>query len=235
MPSGGGFLLSVVIPVFNEAETIGKVLDAVLSTPFEKEVVVVDDGSADGTADFLRAYGDPRVRILFHEENRGKGAALQTGFREAKGDVVLIQDADLEYDPRDYPRLLEPILENRADVVYGSRFAGHGSRRAGRLWHYAGNRFLTLLSNLLTHLELTDMETCYKIFRREALEGISIEENRFGFEPEITAKIAGKKHLRICEVPVSYRGRTYREGKKINWKDGFRALWCILKYNLFRR
>lgn len=234
MSSGEGFLLSVVIPVFNEAGTIGKVLDAVLSAPFEKEVLVVDDASADGTGDFLRAYGDPRVRALFHEANRGKGAALRTGFREVKGDVVLIQDADLEYDPRDYSRLLGPILENRADVVYGSRFADRGDRRTGRLWHYAGNRVLTLLSNLLTRLALTDMETCYKVFRKEALEGITIEENRFGFEPEITAKIAGKKHLRICEVPVSYRGRTYRDGKKIGWRDGFRALWCILKYNLFR-
>jgi len=227
-------LLTIIIPVFNEAQTIGKVLEAVLATPFRKEILVVDDGSTDGTRDILKNCGHPQVRMLFHERNRGKGAALQTGFAGAKGDVVIIQDADLEYDPREYPLLLQPILEERADVVYGSRFGGHGAHRVIYFWHYVGNRFLTLLSNMFTNINLTDMETCYKAFRREVLEGISIEEDRFGFEPEITAKIAGKKHLRIYEVPISYYGRTYEEGKKINWKDGFRAIWCILKYNIFR-
>jgi len=227
-------LISIVIPVYNEADTIGKVLEAVLAVPYEKELLVVDDGSVDGTRAFLKAYDHPQVRVLFHEKNRGKGAALQTGFGETKGDVVLIQDADLEYDPREYGLLLQPILEDRADVVYGSRFGGHGAHRVIYFWHYVGNRFLTLLSNMFTNINLTDMETCYKAFRREALEGIVIEENRFGFEPEITAKIAAKKHLRIYEVPISYYGRTYAEGKKINWKDGCRAIWCILKYNIFR-
>jgi len=227
-------LISIVIPVYNEADTIGKVLEAVLAVPYEKELLVVDDGSVDGTRAFLKAYDRALPRVLFHEKNRGKGAALQTGFGETKGDVVLIQDADLEYDPREYGLLLQPILEDRADVVYGSRFGGHGAHRVIYFWHYVGNRFLTLLSNMFTNINLTDMETCYKAFRREALEGIVIEENRFGFEPEITAKIAAKKHLRIYEVPISYYGRTYAEGKKINWKDGCRAIWCILKYNIFR-
>jgi len=229
-----GLLLTIVIPVYNEVETIGTVLEAVAAAPFRKEILVVDDGSTDGTRDILKDCGHPQVRVLFHEKNRGKGAALQTGLREATGEIVLIQDADLEYDPREYPLLLRPIFEDRADVVYGSRFGGHGAHRVIYFWHYLGNRFLTLLSNMFTNINLTDMETCYKVFRREALEGISIEEDRFGFEPEITAKIAGKKHLRIYEVPISYYGRTYEEGKKINWKDGMRALWCILKYNIFR-
>jgi glycosyltransferase involved in cell wall biosynthesis len=226
------FKVTIVIPVYNERDTILTVLDAVEATPVPKEIVVVDDGSTDGTRDVLSSLQRPDVKVVLHEKNRGKGAALQTGFSHATGDIVMIQDADLEYDPDEYPVLLKPILDGRADVVYGSRFAGHGAHRVLYFWHYVGNRFLTLLSNLFTNLNLTDMETCYKVFTREALKGVHIQENRFGFEPEITAKMARKK-LRIYEVPISYYGRTYDEGKKINWKDGFRAIWCILKYNLW--
>ncbi len=222
--------LTIVIPVYNERETIRSVIDAVEVTPFDKEIVVVDDGSSDGTREVLGSLGKPNVKVVLHERNRGKGAALQTGFSHATGDIILIQDADLEYDPEEYPVLLKPILDGKADVVYGSRFAGHGAHRVLYFWHYVGNRFLTLLSNFFTNLNLTDMETCYKVFTKEALAGIVIHENRFGFEPEITAKLARKK-LRMYEVPISYYGRTYEEGKKINYKDGFRALWCIVKYN----
>ena len=224
--------VTIVIPVFNERDTILTVLDAVKATPVPKEIVVVDDGSTDGTRDVLGSLQDSDVKVVLHEKNMGKGAALQTGFSHASGDIVMIQDADLEYDPEEYPVLLKPILDGKADVVYGSRFAGHGAHRVLYFWHYMGNRFLTFLSNLFTNLNLTDMETCYKVFTREALKGVHIQENRFGFEPEITAKMARKK-LRIYEVPISYYGRTYEEGKKINWKDGFRAIWCILKYNLW--
>ena len=224
--------VTIVIPVFNEKDTILTVIDAVKATPVPKEIVVVDDGSTDGTRDVLNSLQDPDVKIVLHEKNRGKGAALGTGLSHATGDIVMIQDADREYDPEEYPVLLKPILDGKADVVYGSRFAGHGAHRVLYFWHYVGNRFLTLLSNLFTNLNLTDMETCYKVFTREALKGVHIQENRFGFEPEITAKMARKK-LRIYEVPISYYGRTYEEGKKINWKDGFRALWCILKYNVW--
>jgi glycosyltransferase involved in cell wall biosynthesis len=223
-----------VIPVFNEEETIREMIDRVIYAPYRKEIIVVDDGSTDGTRGILEELKSPAVKVCVHERNFGKGRALQTGFSTATGDIIMVQDADLEYDPNEYPILLKPILSGKADVVYGSRFAGHGAHRVLYFWHYVGNRFLTLLSNVFTNLNLTDMETCYKAFSRLSLEGITITENRFGFEPEITAKIAQKK-LRIYEVPISYYGRTYEEGKKINWRDGFWALWCILKYNIFCR
>ena len=225
------FKLTIVIPVFNERETVHDIIEVVSATPYRKEIIVVDDGSTDGTRDILDAIQNDNVKVIMHDRNQGKGAALQTGFSHATGDIVIIQDADLEYDPADYPVLLNPILDGRADVVYGSRFAGHGAHRVLYFWHYVGNRFLTLLSNLFTNLNLTDMETCYKVFTKEALFGVVIKEQRFGFEPEITAKMA-KKKLRIYEVPISYYGRTYEQGKKIDWKDGVRALWCIIKYNL---
>ena len=224
--------LSIVIPVYNERETIQDILAAVSATPHRKEIIVVDDGSTDGTRDMLAAMKEENLKIVMHDKNLGKGAALQTGFSNATGEIIIIQDADLEYDPGEYPVLLKPILDGKADVVYGSRFAGHGAHRVLYFWHYVGNRFLTFLSNLFTNLNLTDMETCYKVFTREALAGIVIREKRFGFEPEITAKVA-KKKLRIYEVPISYYGRTYEQGKKINWQDGVRAIWCILKYNIF--
>lgn len=224
--------LSIVIPVYNERETIADIIAAVEATPFSKEIIVIDDGSSDGTRELLAAMQYANLKILLHDRNKGKGAALQTGFSKATGDIIIIQDADLEYDPEEYPVLLKPILDGKADVVYGSRFAGHGAHRVIYFWHSVGNRFLTLLSNLFTNLNLTDMETCYKVFTREALAGIQIKEKRFGFEPEITAKMARKK-LRIYEVPISYYGRTYEQGKKIDWRDGIRAIWCILKYNLW--
>ena len=227
------FLLSVVIPVYNEEKTIQEILERVLYAPFRKEIIVVDDGSQDNTRSILESIQHTGMKVCRHDRNRGKGRALQTGFNAATGDIVVIQDADLEYDPADYPVLLNPIISGKADVVYGSRFVGHGEHRVLYFWHSVGNRFLTLLSNIFTNINLTDMETCYKAFTREALAGIEIEESRFGFEPEITAKIARKK-MRIYEVPVSYYGRTYAEGKKINWRDGMWALWCILKYNLLR-
>jgi glycosyltransferase involved in cell wall biosynthesis len=227
--------ISIVIPCFNEAETLEALVDAVLASPVpDKEIVVVDDASTDGTDKVIRSAIEPRVaKVIRHEINRGKGAALRTGFAAATGDIVLVQDADLEYDPRDYERLLQPILEHRADVVYGSRFSGGESHRVLYFWHWVTNKMLTLLSNMLTDLNLTDMETCYKAFRREILEQIRIEEDRFGFEPEITAKVA-KLGCRIYEVGISYAGRTYAEGKKIGWRDGVRAVWCIFKYNLLR-
>jgi len=227
------FKLSIVMPVYNEEASVLEIIDAVLVTPYQKELLVIDDGSTDGTREKLLQISDPEVKIILHEKNIGKGGALQTGFRKATGDIILIQDADLEYDPSEYPVLLEPIITAKADVVYGSRFAGFGAHRVLYFWHYAGNRFLTLLSNIFTDLNLTDMETCYKVFSKTVLQDIEIKEKRFGFEPEITAKIAKKKNLRIYEVPISYYGRTYEDGKKINWKDGVWALWCILKYNLF--
>jgi glycosyltransferase involved in cell wall biosynthesis len=226
--------LTVVIPVYNERETILRVIAAVQGVALEKEIIIVDDGSSDGTRELLATVADPAVRVILHDRNQGKGAALRTGFAAASGDVVIIQDADLEYDPQDYPRLLRPILEGKADVVYGSRFVGGEQHRALFFWHMLGNKLLTLLSNMMTDLNLTDMETCYKVFRREVLQRITIEENRFGFEPEITAKIA-KMGVRIYEVGISYAGRTYRDGKKIGWKDGFSALRCIFKYTLLRR
>lgn len=228
------FLLSVIIPVYNEKRTIQDSIDFVINAPFHKEIIVVDDGSNDGTADILSKMQHSSLRLFFHSKNKGKGAAVQTALDNTRGDIVLIQDADLEYDPGEYPILLAPILKGYADVVYGSRFGGHGEHRVLYFWHYMGNRFLTFLSNMLTNLNLTDMETCYKAFTCHALKDIRIQEKRFGFEPEITAKLA-KKRLRIYEVPISYYGRTYEEGKKISWKDGIWALWCILKYNLFFR
>jgi glycosyltransferase involved in cell wall biosynthesis len=212
-----------------------RTVEAVLAAPVrDLEVIVVDDGSTDGTREILREKVEPRVtRVIYHERNRGKGAALRTGFAVATGELVIVQDADLEYDPRDYARLVEPILAGKADVVFGSRFSGGASVRVLYYWHYVGNRLLTTFSNMLTNVNLTDMEVCYKVFRREVLQRIQIEEDGFGFEPEITAKVA-KLGCRIYEVGISYAGRTYREGKKIGWRDGLRALWCILKYNLLR-
>ena len=225
--------LSVVIPCYNERGTIAALIAAVRAAPVPAlEIIVVDDCSQDGTRELLAAELGPRVdRIIYHERNQGKGAALRTGIAVATGDVVVIQDADLEYDPQDYPKLLQPILDGKADVVFGSRFSGGESRRVLYFWHAVGNRVLTLLSNMATDLNLTDMETCYKAFRREVIQSIVIEEDRFGFEPEITAKVA-RLGCRIYEVGITYSGRTYLDGKKIGWKDGVRAVWCIGKYNL---
>ncbi|MFZ2269546.1 MAG: glycosyltransferase family 2 protein [Azonexus sp.] len=229
--------LSVVIPCYNEIDTISTIIAAVRNSPYpDKEIIIVDDCSTDGTTEKLRneIAGAGQVnQILYHATNQGKGAALRTGIQAATGDIVIIQDADLEYDPNEYSRLVEPILNNKADVVYGSRFAGGDAHRVLYFWHRVGNALLTLLSNMLTNLDLTDMETCYKVFRREIIQGIRIEEDRFGFEPEVTAKLA-KLDCRIYEVGISYYGRTYAEGKKIGWRDGVRALYCIIKYNLFR-
>lgn len=229
--------LSIVIPCFNELATIDDIIDAVNTAPYsDKEIIIVDDYSTDGTRDKLEKIIEPsgRVsRVLYHSTNQGKGAALRTGIAAATGDVVIIQDADMEYDPNEYPRLVEPIANNRADVVFGSRFLGGDAHRVLYFWHRVGNGFLTLLSNMFTNLNLTDMETCYKVFRREIIQSIRIEENRFGFEPEITAKVA-KLHCRIYEVGISYYGRTYDEGKKIGWRDGVRAIYCIVKYGIRR-
>ena len=228
--------LSVVIPCYNESATICAIVEKVRNAPVKEiERIVVDDASTDGTREILKNEIEEIVdKVIYHEVNTGKGAALRNGFSEASGDIVIIQDADLEYDPNQYPSLMEPIISGKADVVYGSRFAGGGQHRVLYFWHMVGNRFLTLLSNMLTNLNLTDIETCYKMFRREVIQSIAIKENRFGFEPEITAKIA-RKGCRIYEVGISYSGRTYEEGKKINWKDGFRAIYAILKYNLWAR
>jgi glycosyltransferase involved in cell wall biosynthesis len=223
--------LGVVIPVYNEEKTLHLIVDKVLARPEVGELVIVNDCSTDGTWDTMQKLAalDSRIRIFTHQINQGKGAALRTGFEQVKSDIIIIQDADLEYDPDEYPKLLMPILTGRADVVFGSRFLGSGMHRVLYFWHSVGNQFLTLMSNMFTNLNLTDMETCYKVFRREILQKITIQENRFGFEPEITAKVA-KLRVPIYEVSISYYGRTYEEGKKIGWKDGVRAIWCILKY-----
>jgi glycosyltransferase involved in cell wall biosynthesis len=232
--------LSIVIPVYNEKDYLLRIVErveaATLPDGFERQIIIVDDHSTDGTADLVRKLGEERTDLLVqcHDVNQGKGGALHTGFKLATGDLVLIQDADFEYDPADYMKLLRPILDDRADVVYGSRFAGVPERRVLYYWHSIGNQFLTSLSNMLTNLNLTDMECCYKLFRRSLLDRIRLREKRFGFEPEFTAKIAALGP-RIYEVPVSYDGRSYAEGKKISWKDGLSALRCILKYNLFSR
>jgi len=226
--------LSIVIPVFNEVNTlqeiVGRVREVHLPQVASREIVIVDDFSTDGTRDLLAAYKEKNAfKIVFHDRNCGKGAALRTGIAETTGSIVLIQDADLEYDPQEYPKLLAPLLDGRADVVYGSRFAGGESKRVLYFWHSVGNRFLTTLSNMFTNINLTDMETCYKVFRGEMIRSIRIEEDRFGFEPEVTSKVA-RMGCRIYEVGIGYSGRTYTEGKKINWKDGVQAIWCILKY-----
>ena len=226
-------LVSVVIPVFNEREFVLEIIRRVKEEPCRKEIIVVDDCSTDGTRDLLQNINDKNVKVYFHERNQGKGAALRSGFSKATGDIVIIQDADMEYDPQEYSRLIKPILNGKAEVVYGSRFAGGDAHRVIYFWHMMGNKFLTFLSNMFTNLNLSDMETCYKVFTREVLQNLTVEESRFGFEAEFTAKVA-KMDVRIYEVGISYFGRSYQEGKKINWKDGFSALRCILKYNLFR-
>jgi len=222
---------AAVMPVYNEAATIKKVIETVLAQKPVQELIVVDDASQDGTWESLQEIRDPRVRIFRHKHNQGKGAALRTGITQARAPIIIIQDADLEYDPAEYHLLLKPILTDKADVVFGSRFSGGGAHRVLYFWHSLGNKVLTTLSNMATNLNLSDMETCYKVFRREIIQQIRIEENRFGFEPEITAKVSRLRGVRIYEVPISYYGRTYAEGKKIGWRDGLSALRCIFKYN----
>lgn len=233
--------LSIVIPAYNEAKTIHFILNKIsavqLVNGIEKEIIIVDDCSTDETKLAVQMYmkqSDQNIVLYGHEFNKGKGAALHTGIQKATGELVIIQDADLEYDPEEYNILLKPVLDGFADVVYGSRFMGGNAHRILFFWHSIGNKFLTTLSNMFTNLNLTDMETCYKLFKREIIQGIDLKETRFGFEPEVTAKISRKPDIRIYEVGISYYGRTYAEGKKINWKDGFRAIYCILRYNLFR-
>ncbi len=229
--------VSIVIPIYNECETLHEIIDRVREVEGMdvKEIILVDDCSSDGTTDLLKeSFKEPIFKKFYHDVNQGKGAALRTGFAEATGDIVAIQDADLEYDPAELPGLIRPIIRNQADVVFGSRFMGGGAHRVVFYWHMLGNKFLTMLSNMMTNLNLTDMECCYKLFRREVVEKISIEENRFGVEPELTAKVA-RMNVRIYEVGISYYGRTYDEGKKIGWRDGVRAIYAILKYGLFRR
>ncbi len=233
IPAG---VLTVVIPIYNEETTLGPILERVLGRQMVGEVILVDDGSYDGTALVARSWveREKKVRLIEHERNRGKGAALRTGFQNATCPYVIVQDADMEYDPADFGRVVAPLVADEADVVYGSRYLKKDPRNVMRFWHTMGNRFLTLLSNMMSDLYVTDMETCYKGFRREVIQAIPIEENRFGFEPEVTAKVA-KMKLRVMETSVHYYPRSYDEGKKIGWKDGVRAIWCILKYNLFDR
>lgn len=236
-------LLSILMPVFNEKEFFPEILRRVKATPYDKEIIVIDDCSTDGTGELIRNLADDGIsgeegysvliKTVFHEKNMGKGAAIRSGLAHVTGDIVIIQDADLEYDPAEYPKLLGPILSGNADVVYGSRFLG-GPHRVLFFWHYMGNLFITLLSNMMTNLNLTDMETCYKVFRKDVLEGVVIKSNRFGFEPEITAKMA-RRRARIFEVPISYYGRGYEEGKKITWRDGLKAILTIIKFNIFSR
>lgn len=231
-PIPEGFRLSVVVPVFNELQWVREIVRRIRAVPIPTEIILIDDFSTDGTREILRELEkDADIRVYYHDKNRGKGAALRTGFAAATGDVVLVQDADLEYDPAEYPRLIQPIVDGRADVVFGSRFIGE-NHRVLYFWHYVANKMLTMLSNFFTNLNLTDMETCYKVFRREVIQGITLKSNRFGFEPEVTAKIAKKKDpaWRIYEIPISYSGRTYEEGKKIRAKDGINALYCIIRY-----
>jgi len=224
--------VSIIIPVYNEKNTLRQIVEHVhaVDLGLDKEIVLVDDASTDGSREILSALSANGLKILYHDANRGKGAAIKTGIAASSGDIIIVQDADLEYDPAEYPKLLKPILEDKAEVVYGSRFVGGECHRVVYFWHYVGNRILTLLSNMFTNLNLTDMETGYKVFKADILKGISLEENRFGFEPEVTAKLA-KTRCRVYEVGISYYGRTYEEGKKIGWKDGVRALSCILKYH----
>ena len=229
------FTLSVIIPCFNEINTIEEVINKVKNTSIQsKQIIIIDDFSTDGTREFLKSLKDESIKVVLQNRNQGKGAAISKGINFASGDISIIQDADLEYDPNEYEKLITPILLNKADVVFGSRFKGAEPHRVVYFWHRVGNGFLTLLSNIMTDINLTDMETCYKAFRTEILKSISIKEKRFGFEPEITAKVA-RKRCRIYEVGISYFGRTYEEGKKIGWKDGVRAIWCILKYNLWKK
>ena len=225
--------LSIIIPCYNEKSTITSLISAVQQSPIEnREIIIVDDGSKDGTRDLLSEINDPEIKVILHAANQGKGAALRTGFAAATGDICIVQDADLEYDPQEFPLVIQPIIDGKADVVFGSRFQSGRPHRVVYFWHRVGNGVLTLMSNLFTDLNLSDMETCYKAFRREVIQAIDIRENRFGFEPEVTAKLS-KMNLRIYEVGISYYGRTYDEGKKIGWRDGFRAIYCILKYNLW--
>ncbi len=231
--------LSIIIPVYNEEKTVEHIITRVLAAPIgnlEKEIILVNDGSTDGTKDVLdRVQTQYPIRVFHQKQNQGKGAALRRGFEEATGDIFLVQDADLEYSPTEYPVLLQPILDGDADVVYGSRFLGSAPHRVLYFWHYVGNNILTLLSNMFTNLNLTDMETCYKVFTRDVCSHIQLRENRFGFEPEFTTKVARIPNVRMYEVGISYKGRSYAEGKKINWKDGVRAIWVIVKYNVWRR
>ncbi len=228
--------LSIIVPIYNEVATLEEIIERILQAPVPiKELILVDDYSTDGTRDLLAEKLESQVdKVIYQARNYGKGFALKAGFRQATGDIVIIQDADLEYDPNQYPELIAPILNDQADVVYGSRFAGGRPHRVVYFWHYVGNRLLTLLSNMMTNINLTDMETCYKVFRADIIKSIDIKEPRFGFEPEITAKVA-RKRVRIYEMGISYYGRTYDEGKKIGWRDGVKAIWCILKYNLWAK
>ena len=228
--------LSIIIPCYNERQTIADLVAAVKRAPIaSKEIIIVDDGSTDGTQETLKSLREDEVVVLFHNKNQGKGAALRTGFQSATGDICIVQDADLEYDPQELPIVIGPIVDGKADVVFGSRFQGGRPHRVVYFWHRMGNGFLTLLSNIFSDLNLSDMETCYKAFRREVIQSINLKENRFGFEPEVTAKVSRKQGIRIYEVGISYYGRTYEEGKKIGWKDGARAIYCILKYNIWAK